>query len=99
MLLGVKDLFQQKAVLFVASDFKINPGGSYRLYLNDTAVPSVFPSNTSGKKSQIEQNIEQNSPIREIIDTNNLLLTTPSKVTQEGLYFLLNQKVNIQVNL
>ncbi|CAI6369922.1 unnamed protein product [Macrosiphum euphorbiae] len=66
---------------FVASDFKINPGSNYRLHLNDTAVPSVFPGNTSEKKSQIEQNIEENSPIRGIIDTNNLLLTTPSKVT------------------
>ncbi|CAI6366449.1 unnamed protein product [Macrosiphum euphorbiae] len=27
---------------YVASDFKINPGGNYRLHLNDTAVPSVF---------------------------------------------------------
>ena len=48
---------------YVASDFKINPGGNYRLHLNDTAVPSVFPGNTLEKKSQIEQNIEENSPI------------------------------------
>lgn len=27
---------------FVRSDYKINPGGSYRLHLKETAIPSIF---------------------------------------------------------
>lgn len=51
---------------FLRSDFNFKPGGSYRLYLNETAVPSIIPD------PSIKQTISRIS-IVEIGNGNNTI--------------------------
>lgn len=92
MLLGVKDLFHQRTVQFAAVVLQ-HPISKAIQEAVTVCIEMIlmfhlfFLATHQKKNSRNEQNIEQHSPIRHIVCTNDLLLTTPSKVTAKRPLF------------
>lgn len=67
---------------FLPGDFKLNPGGSYRLDLKNNAVPSVFTCTTelSIKRSKLLNQVTiPNVPIKITIDSTITRTPIPAK--------------------
>jgi len=64
---------------FLPSDFKINSGGNYRLYLKDSAVPSISPGPTFEEKNPKRNKFEIVETHLELNEDLPLNLSTVTK--------------------